>query len=142
MAKNLNSNVQKALTVVVIVVVVIVAAVIGVGWYVYHRYKVYQELKHPKFSSGNGRLEATEVYVSSKLAGRIDKIFVKEGDLVLAEPATPETNKSNAPVIRKLVYGDNEEDRWLTATNPDFPGTRTVKARDILGKVVAIFRKL
>ena len=75
--KNLNSNVKKTLT-----IVVIVAAVIGVAAYAYHRYKVNQELKHPKFYSGNGRLEATEVYVSSKLGGRIDNIFIKEGDLV------------------------------------------------------------
>lgn len=82
------------------------------------------------------------VYIDFVFSGDMEVPDFKEGDLVLAEPATPETNKSNAPVIRKLVYGDNEEDRWLTATNPDFPGTRTVKARDILGKVVAIFRKL
>lgn len=75
--KNLNSNTKRALT-----IVVVAAAVIGVGWYAYHRYKVEQEMKYPKFYSGNGRLEATEVYVSSKLGGRIDNIFVKEGDIV------------------------------------------------------------
>ncbi len=73
----MNAKVKKVLTIVVVVI-----AVLGVAWYVYHRYQVNQELKHPKFYSGNGRLEATEVYVSSKLAGRIDNIFVKEGDLV------------------------------------------------------------
>ena len=75
--KGLSSKTKKALTFIVVVV-----AIIGVAAYCYHRYKVNQELKHPKFYSGNGRLEATEVYVSAKLAGRIDKIFVKEGSLV------------------------------------------------------------
>ena len=75
--KSLNEKTKKVLTVVVILV-----AVVGIGLYGYHRYKVNQELKHPKFYSGNGRLEATEVYVSSKLGGRIDKIFVDEGQLV------------------------------------------------------------
>jgi len=65
-----------------LVIAVIVIAAVGVGWYAYHRYRVKQEMKYPKFYSGNGRLEATEVYVSAKIAGRIDQIFVKEGDLV------------------------------------------------------------
>lgn len=62
-------------------------------------------------------------------------------DIVLATPAH-EKGEAPAPILRKLVYGDNEQDLWLTATNPDFPGTRTVKASIVLGKVVAIFRKL
>ena len=75
--KSLNAKAKKGLTIVVVAV-----AVVGIGWYVYHRYKVNQELKHPKFYSGNGRLEATEVYVAAKNGGRIDNILVKEGDLV------------------------------------------------------------
>lgn len=34
------------------------------------------------FASGNGRIEATEVDVAAKLAGRIEEILVKEGDFV------------------------------------------------------------
>ena len=65
-----------------IVILVVIAAVAGIGGYAYWNYRRAQEMLHPKFYSGNGRLEATEIYVSSKLAGRIEKIFVKEGDLV------------------------------------------------------------
>ena len=36
----------------------------------------------PGFAHGNGRLEATEVAVASKLSGRIDDIYVSEGDYV------------------------------------------------------------
>ncbi|MBD1552448.1 HlyD family secretion protein [Pseudomonas typographi] len=36
------------------------------------------------FASGNGRIEATEVDVSTKLAGRLDDILVQEGDFVEA----------------------------------------------------------
>ena len=36
------------------------------------------------FVSGNGRLEATEIDISSKLPGRINEILVKEGDYVKA----------------------------------------------------------
>jgi len=65
-----------------LLIVVIVAAVSGIAWSLYRQYQKNQALEHPKFYSGNGRLEATEIYVSAKLAGRIDKVFVKEGDLV------------------------------------------------------------
>ncbi|PMS23617.1 hemolysin D [Trinickia dabaoshanensis] len=36
------------------------------------------------FASGNGRIEATEIDVATKLPGRIDDIFVDEGDFVKA----------------------------------------------------------
>ncbi len=36
------------------------------------------------FASGNGRIEATEVDVATKLAGRVDAILVNEGDFVSA----------------------------------------------------------
>ena len=106
--KNLNSNTKKTLTIVVIAV-----AVIGVAWYVYHRYKVNQELKHPKFYSGNGRLEATEVYVSAKLAGRIDNIFVREGDLVrkgdrLVKMETDTLEAQKASIIAQIKVCEGE----------------------------------
>ena len=34
------------------------------------------------FASSNGRIEATEIDISTKVAGRIDKIVVREGDFV------------------------------------------------------------
>ena len=36
------------------------------------------------FVSGNGRIEATEIDVATKLGGRVDSILVKEGDFVKA----------------------------------------------------------
>lgn len=36
------------------------------------------------FAGGNGRIEATEIDISAKLAGRIEEIYVKEGDFVEA----------------------------------------------------------
>lgn len=38
----------------------------------------------PGFASGNGRLEANEVYVASKYAGRVSEVLVDEGDTVEA----------------------------------------------------------
>lgn len=34
------------------------------------------------FAGGNGRIEATEIDISAKLAGRIEEIYVQEGDFV------------------------------------------------------------
>lgn len=65
-----------------IIICAVVAAVVGIVCYVYFDYRRDRELANPRFYSGNGRLEATEIYVSSKLAGRVEKVFVKEGDLV------------------------------------------------------------
>lgn len=45
------------------------------------------------FISGNGRLEATEINVSAKLAGRVEEILVREGELVAA----------GAPLVRMQV---------------------------------------
>ncbi|MEG1116828.1 MAG: biotin/lipoyl-binding protein, partial [Janthinobacterium sp.] len=36
------------------------------------------------FVSGNGRIEATEIDVATKLAGRVKEILVREGDFVKA----------------------------------------------------------
>ena len=38
--------------------------------------------KSDAFISGNGRIEATEIDISTKLPGRVEKIFVEEGDFV------------------------------------------------------------
>jgi HlyD family secretion protein len=38
----------------------------------------------PGFASGNGRIEATEVDVATKQAGRVEAVLVKEGDMVEA----------------------------------------------------------
>lgn len=35
------------------------------------------------FASGNGRLEAVEIDIATKLAGRIDNVLVDEGDMVI-----------------------------------------------------------
>jgi HlyD family secretion protein len=63
-----------------IVILAVVALAGGAGFY------TWQKL-HPKnvgFASGNGRIEATDIDIAAKLAGRIEKIFVGEGDFVQA----------------------------------------------------------
>lgn len=55
---------------------------VGVGAFLYKMYLDYEKEKASKFVSGNGRIEATEVSIAAKLAGRIEKIMVEEGDFV------------------------------------------------------------
>ena len=45
--------------------------------------------------------------------------------------------------IRKLIKGEMGED-WLTATNPSWPGEKTIKGSkaNILGVAIAVYRKL
>ena len=43
-----------------IVILVVIAAVAGIGGYAYWNYRRAQAMLHPKFYSGNGRLEATK----------------------------------------------------------------------------------
>ncbi|MCI6289577.1 MAG: HlyD family efflux transporter periplasmic adaptor subunit [Lentisphaeria bacterium] len=62
----------------------LIAAVIilGAGYFIYRNYRESELKNLAGFVSGNGRLEATEVSISTKLAGRIDDILVDEGDFV------------------------------------------------------------
>ena len=60
---------------------VLVAAICGAFW-LYNAVVNRKPYDPDKFVMGNGRLEATEVTISAKLGGRIEKIYVEEGDLV------------------------------------------------------------
>jgi HlyD family secretion protein len=56
---------------------VILAAILGFVWV-----KLQPQGPGPGFASGNGRIEATEIDVATKLPGRIADIVVNEGDFV------------------------------------------------------------
>ena len=63
----------------------IAAAVLVIGGMVYFVLKPSGPGK--RFASGNGRIEATEIDVATKLPGRVQKIMVNEGDFVqVGEP--------------------------------------------------------
>jgi HlyD family secretion protein len=63
-----------------LMVALLLAAGLGAGYWWFHR---APELP-PGFASGNGRLEADEIDIDTKFAGRIAKLFVDEGDMVKA----------------------------------------------------------
>lgn len=96
-----------------IIILIVIVAAVGIGGYAYRNYRRSQEMLNPKFYSGNGRLEATETYVSSKLAGRIEKIFVKEGDLVkkgdkLVQMQTSTLEAQKAATLAKIKVQEGE----------------------------------
>lgn len=62
-----------------IALVLVVVAAAG-GYYAWT--KLHQTGPGAGFASGNGRIEATEIDVATKLAGRVDNILVDEGDFV------------------------------------------------------------
>jgi HlyD family secretion protein len=61
---------------------VALVAIIAAGIFVWDRLHTagYGE----GFASGNGRIEATEVDIATKLAGRVDQVLVDEGDFINA----------------------------------------------------------
>lgn len=65
-----------------VVPALIVLAVVGLGWYAWSRF--HQSGPGEGFVSGNGRIEATEIDVATKLGGRVSEIYVQEGDFVKA----------------------------------------------------------
>ena len=67
-----------------IIISLLVIAAIGMTWYLIKSYKEEAIYKNPAFASGNGRLEATEINIAAKLAGKIEQLLVDEGDYVKA----------------------------------------------------------
>lgn len=61
----------------------LIVAVLAVGgWYAWQH--LTDDTANPAFISGNGRIEATEVDIATKMAGRVDDILVEEGAFVKA----------------------------------------------------------
>lgn len=67
-----------------IIISLLVIAAIGMTWYLIKTYREEAIYKNPAFASGNGRLEATEINIAAKLAGKIEQLLVDEGDYVKA----------------------------------------------------------
>ncbi|MBI5132748.1 MAG: HlyD family efflux transporter periplasmic adaptor subunit [Rhodopseudomonas palustris] len=64
------------------VMIVAVVAAAGGGYYAWRTFGT--KALPPGIASGNGRIEATEIDISTKAAGRIREILVREGDFVTA----------------------------------------------------------
>lgn len=95
---------------------IILAAVLSVGGF-----KVWQILSRPAlppgFAGGNGRLEANEVFVATKYAGRIAQVLFDEGDTVEAGQvaARMDTSVLEAQLRQALAEVVAAQDRRKTA---------------------------
>jgi len=69
---------RKTLIIGLAVVVILLTAVFG------YRYVPRNDALPEYIASGNGRIEATEVDIATKLAGRLEAVAVREGDMVEA----------------------------------------------------------
>ena len=65
-----------------IVIALIIIAAAGLLFHQIVNYRKNAIYRNPAFAHGNGRLEATEVNIAAKMAGRIEKIYVNDGDFV------------------------------------------------------------
>ena len=62
--------------------VILIAALAAGGWYAWQQFASNED--NAAFIVGNGRIEATEVDIATKLAGRVSEILVEEGAFVQA----------------------------------------------------------
>ncbi len=103
--------------------VLIVAIAAGIGYCIYD-YISTSYLRDTRFAYGNGSLEATEINVATKRAGRLEKVFVKEGDFVnendiLAEMQTDELKadlkKARATLAQAVAKKEQAEAQKIAA---------------------------
>ena len=65
-----------------IIIAMVILCVAGLAYFGYRTWKNDSRNNIPGIAHGNGRLEATEVDVATKIAERIDQILVEDGALV------------------------------------------------------------
>jgi len=73
----MNKSVKQVIAGSVLILVIIS------GWWLWQSFKAPQLASD--FAVSNGRIEAVQVDISTKIAGRVKTVLVKEGDLVQAE---------------------------------------------------------
>ena len=97
-----------------IFVFVLIAAAGGYAWFDRQTEKLPAGI-----ASGNGRIEATEVDIATKLAGRLESVLVQEGDMVLAGQALAHMETRELYAQRRNTVAETrraeEEQRYTAA---------------------------
>ena len=76
----------------------------GVGYYAW---RMLSDSGLPDgFASGNGRIEATEIDIAAKIAGRIDQILVREGDFVTSGQTLARMNTDQLEAKRRQAQAE------------------------------------
>ena len=100
------------LTVKLLVACALVAVIAGAAWVIVSRNGELPDT----IAVGNGRIEATEVDIATKIAGRLESFFVQEGDLIEANTpvAKMDTDELEARLAAaKANLAQAEENRRL-----------------------------
>lgn len=100
MAKSPNFKKRTA----IIVAVVVLA---GLAWYGWKQYA--NQGPGDGFVSGNGRIEATEINVSAKVAGRVTDVTVREGDFVEAGQVLAQMQVDSLTAQREEAVAAHQE---------------------------------
>ena len=107
-----------------IIIAILILCIGALGFYGFKRYQEYSKYHQEGFTSGNGRLEATEVSIAAKLAGRLETVSVDEGDYIKKGQtlAMMQLNVLNAKLAQakaelkqkqsKLLFAEQEKSRY------------------------------
>lgn len=105
----MSINLKTNRTSLLITLLLILSIIIAVTWWFFIREKPLDGI-----ASGNGRIEATEIDIATKYQGRVEKIFVEEGEIVSANQtvAKMDTRSLEAQLAQaeaKIVQANKEQ---------------------------------
>lgn len=112
---------------------------IAIGWWLYHRSPLPEG-----FAAGNGRLEAEEIHIATKLAGRVAEVLVDEGDEVDAAQvlARMDTDALEAELHRaSALLREAEERRNVAAAVIAQRRSQCRLAEKELKRAIALFEQ-
>jgi HlyD family secretion protein len=105
----------------VLLVVLLAAALGGSYWWLHSRNGL-----PPGIASGNGRLEADQIDIATKFAGRIAQLAVDEGDMVKAGQVVALMDTRDLEVsLKKAEAGVSQAQRTLDETRANLEQQRT-----------------
>ncbi|WP_040726231.1 HlyD family secretion protein [Thiomicrorhabdus sp. Kp2] len=115
-----------------LVKVLLLLAVAAIAWYVWNQLE--NSHKTPGLVNGNGRIEAVEIDIATKLGGRIDQILVDEGQFVQAGQilASMQTDVLNAQLAEaqaqynRAVNGVLSAEAYVAVRNSDVAAAKAV----------------
>lgn len=125
-----------------VIIVVALLAVIGLGVFLWLKFS--KPGLPEEFAGGNGRLEANEIYVSTKYPGRIKEILFNEGDTVEAGQivARMDTSALEAQLREAQAQIKQAEDGRTVAlaqvaakqADYDFARQQYTRSKDLVGR--------
>lgn len=104
-----NPSIKNKLLVALVVVAGLAGMAIAIWWF------VLRGDSNQGILSTNGRIEAVEVHVATKLAGRIDEVLVREGDRVAAGDVIARLDTATLDARLRQALADVERTKAASA---------------------------